>query len=40
VFVLLAVIAIVGTADALLGVVPPSIGRHPIGDPRAARRRA
>jgi predicted MFS family arabinose efflux permease len=34
VFVLLAVVAAVGTADALLGVPPSTIDRHPIGDPR------
>ncbi|MFC0437263.1 hypothetical protein ACFFG9_41235 [Kutzneria buriramensis] len=34
VFVLLAVIAAVGAADALLGVVLNPIRRHPIGDPR------
>jgi len=34
VFVLLAVLAMIGAADALLGVPPATIDRHPIGDPR------
>ena len=34
VFLLLAVLAAVGAADALLGVPSVTIGRHPIGDPQ------
>ena len=34
VFLLLAVLAAIGAADALLGVRPSMIGRHPIGDPQ------